>query len=53
MTKSTNWHERYTNGKAGWDIGRPDFNLIDIVTNRPVQPCKALDIGCGTGSNAL
>ena len=53
MTKNTNWHERYTIGKAGWDIGRPDFNLIDIVTKTPVHSCKALDIGCGTGNNAL
>ena len=32
-----------------WDIGRPDFNLIHTVTTTPIQPCKALEIGCGTG----
>ncbi|MFC1574319.1 class I SAM-dependent methyltransferase [Candidatus Latescibacterota bacterium] len=53
MTKNTNWHERYTSGQAGWDIGRPDFNLIDIVTKRPVHTCKALEIGCGTGDNTF
>jgi SAM-dependent methyltransferase len=34
-------------------VGRPDFNLIDMVLQRPIPSCRALEIGCGTGSNAV
>ncbi len=47
------WRKRYEDGWLPWDTGRPDFNLIHMVEQLPVAPCKALDIGCGTGSNAL
>jgi SAM-dependent methyltransferase len=36
-----------------WDIGKPDFNLIHTVTTTPIPPCKALEVGCGTGDNAV
>jgi len=36
-----------------WDIGKPDFNLIQTVTRTPIQPCKVLEVGCGTGDNAI
>ena len=45
--------ERYRTGNTPWDIGRPDFNLIQTVTSMPIRPCKALDIGCGTGDNTI
>jgi SAM-dependent methyltransferase len=47
------YKERYEACDTPWDIGKPDFNLIQTVTTRPIEPCKALDIGCGTGDNAL
>lgn len=47
------YKERYQIGDTPWDVGRPDFNLIQVVTTRPILPCKALDIGCGTGDNSL
>jgi methyl halide transferase len=36
-----------------WDLGRPDFNLIDAVTKAPIKSCIALDIGCGSGHNSI
>ncbi|MCQ9206050.1 MAG: class I SAM-dependent methyltransferase [Omnitrophica bacterium] len=53
MKRETNWHERYMTGDIPWDTGRYDFNLSKIVTRRPIQPCKTLEVGCGTGSNAI
>ncbi len=44
---------RYETGDLPWDIKRPDFNLKNMVKSRPVEPCKALDIGCGTGDNVI
>lgn len=29
------------------------MNLVHAVTTLPIAPCKALDIGCGTGDNAI
>ncbi len=53
MTQKEQYKKRYQNGDAPWDIGRPDFNLVQIVTWRSIPGCKALDIGCGTGDNAI
>ena len=52
MTVEDRYRERYKTKNTPWDVGKPDFNLIEIVTQRPVAPCKVLDIGCGTGDNA-
>ncbi len=53
MTVEERYRERYRAGDSPWDIGRPDFNLIDVVTQHPIPGCKALEIGCGTGDNAI
>ena len=48
-----NWEDRYSTGNTPWDTGVPDEHLIDIVKNLPIRPCRVLEIGCGTGTNAL
>jgi len=53
MTVETRYQERYEAGDTPWDIGQPDGNLIQTVTTTPVAPGKAVDLGCGTGDNAL
>src|ERR1035437_9400662 len=53
MTPEDRFNEHYKEGSAPWDIGKPDFNLIQTVTTTPIAPCKALEIGCGTGDNAI
>ncbi len=53
MTIEDRYRERYKSGDTPWDIGRPDFNLIEVVTQRPIPSCNALDIGCGTGDNSI
>jgi SAM-dependent methyltransferase len=53
MTPEDRFNEQYKEGSAPWDIGKPDFNLIRTVTTTPIAPCKALEIGCGTGDNAI
>lgn len=47
------YKERYKSGDTPWDIGKPDFNLIEVVTQKPIPICKALDVGCGTGDNSI
>lgn len=53
MSLEDRFKERYKSGDTPWDIGKPDFNLLEVVTGQPVPPCKAIDIGCGTGDNSI
>lgn len=47
------FEERYQTGDLPWDYGTVDQNLVRVVARENIQPCKALDIGCGTGDNAI
>ncbi len=53
MTIEERYIERYKAGDTPWDVGQPDFNLIEVVTKQPIPSCKVLDIGCGTGDNSI
>jgi SAM-dependent methyltransferase len=53
MTTEERFRKRYESGDTPWDIGKPDVNLIQTVTTMAIGPCKALDIGCGTGDNSI
>lgn len=53
MTVEDRFKDRYKSGRTPWDVGFADFNLIETVTNTPIAPCKALEIGCGTGDNSI
>lgn len=53
MTIEERYKESYKSGATPWDVGRADFNLIEVVAKKPIQSCKVLDIGCGTGDNSI
>jgi SAM-dependent methyltransferase len=53
MEVEDRYRERYQSGNTPWDVGQPDFNLIEVVTQKPILSCKVLDIGCGTGDNSI
>lgn len=36
-----------------WNIETPPEILVDLVESGRVKPCKALDLGCGTGNYAI
>jgi len=38
--------------RAPWDIGARD-ELVALVENGRIKPCRAIDLGCGTGANAI
>ena len=44
------WMYRYS--RAPWDLGARK-ELVEVVESRRVKPCKAIDLGCGTASNAI
>ena len=36
MTVEERYRERYKSGDTPWDVGQPDFNLIEVVTKKPI-----------------
>lgn len=53
MSKKEMFDERYKTGDTPWELERPDSNLMELIKNENILPCKTLEIGCGTGSNAI
>ena len=38
--------------RAPWDTG-PREELVSLVEGGRIKPCRAIDLGCGTGANAI
>jgi SAM-dependent methyltransferase len=47
------WDERYATNELPWDTGEPDPYLVELIERGRVAPGRALEVGCGTGTNAL
>ena len=47
------WDERCMAGETPWDTGEPDEYLVEFLRCNVVEGGRALDVGCGTGTNAL
>jgi SAM-dependent methyltransferase len=47
------WNERYASGDLPWDTGAPDPLLVEFFERGAVAQGRALEVGCGTGTNAL
>ena len=47
------WDKRYVDGDTPWDTGIANDHLADVLKERGIEPCEALEIGCGTGTNAI
>ena len=47
------WNDSYASGQLPWDTGQPEPLLVEFVKSGAVTPCPALEIGAGTGTNAI
>jgi len=47
------FHAFYKEGRTPWDTGRPDHNLVAMVEEGILGPGRLLDIGCGSGTDAI
>jgi SAM-dependent methyltransferase len=47
------WNLFYLFGRPRWDTGITPPELVELVEGGQVPPGRALDIGCGTGTNAI
>jgi methyl halide transferase len=53
MTEHIEWNDRYRDGNLPWDTGRPSSELQQVIRQQAIQPCRALELGCGTGTNSV
>jgi len=47
------WDERYETGFTPWDSGAPSAELKRLLQEYSIAPCRMLEIGCGSGTNAV
>lgn len=53
MPKQFDFTESYAKGETPWDTGRPSAELLRALDLGKLKGETALEIGCGTGINAL
>ncbi|HEX4036931.1 MAG TPA: class I SAM-dependent methyltransferase [Acidobacteriaceae bacterium] len=47
------WNESYASGDLPWDTGEPEPLLVEFVSSGRIAPAQTLEIGAGTGTNAV
>ena len=52
-TDGPDWDQRYVDDDLPWDTGEPDVHLTAVVEEYEIEPGRALEVGCGTGTNAV
>src|SRR5947209_7614911 len=52
MPDPTRWDERYEKGDTPWETGQPSSELQRVLAEVTIRPCRALELGCGTGASA-
>ncbi len=53
MGVSERWDDKYREGTTPWDSGLPSAELRRVVCEQSIAPCRVLELGCGTGTNAI
>lgn len=47
------WDAHYRGGKPPWETGRPSSELQRVIAEEKIQPCRVIELGCGSGINAV
>jgi SAM-dependent methyltransferase len=53
MSEAAHWDRQYREGDAIWDSDRPVSELVRTLAEERLTPCRAVDLGCGTGADAV
>jgi SAM-dependent methyltransferase len=48
-----NWNQRYVQNDVPWDTNQPSSELVRVLHEYKIKPGRALDTGCGTGTNVV
>ena len=49
----SDWEVAYRDGTPPWETGKPAGELVRMVDERLLKPARTLELGCGTGANAV
>ena len=52
-TTRDEWEARYRDGNMPWDTNHPSTQLRRVIEAGEIAPCRTLELGCGTGTNAV
>ena len=52
-SKGVDWDFAYRQGTPEWDSGIPSAELVSLVEGGIIKPCKVIELGCGTGADAV
>ncbi len=47
------WDQCYQTGELPWDSGIRSRELARVISEEGIEPCRAVELGCGTGTNAV
>lgn len=53
MKENIDWNANYRDGNLPWDTGQTSSELQRVLSRNAIQPCRALELGCGTGTNCV
>lgn len=51
--RDIDWDSHYQSGEPPWETGQPSAELARVIAEEKIQPCRVIELGCGTGINAL
>ena len=49
----THWDQRYLRGDTPWNSGLVSRELVRLLREERIAPCRAFELGCGAGTNAV
>jgi len=53
MPERNEWADSYAKKFTPWDSGIPSRELVRVLDEYSMKPCRTLEPGCGTGTNAI
>lgn len=53
VLQAEHWDAQYRTKKPIWDTDRPCSELKRVLGDYRIRPCRAVELGCGTGTNAV
>src|SRR5579883_3161269 len=53
LLEAGHWDAQYRRPGLPWETGQPATELRRVVAGGRVSPCRALELGCGTGASAV
>jgi len=51
--EAADWDTVYRQSTPRWETGRPAAELVRVVDQRVLRPMRTLELGCGTGADAV